>query len=172
MMSKQRCWISVVIALIFIQATYASDLMDRDHNVNMLRDLKARVESFLSARRSANHQLMYPFYSSEFRSQISLEEFKTFPQGPSISMMAYYIEALNIDSDEGVVYLVVFSLPPGLPSPRLTKNIVQQWVRENGEWFKNPRVLTRDASPRICGNRIHPSQKTNQTELAPAISGR
>jgi hypothetical protein len=174
MLAKKSVSLIVFIAFITVSRSLAFDSSDRKSEIDMYRALRASVENYLSIRRTPSHELMYRLYSSTFKNQISLEEFKKTQPLQVINVMAYFIEAIDIDisSDEGVVYLIEFSFPPGLPGPRLTKNITQRWLKENGEWYKNPEIRPLNAAPRVCGNQIAPSRKGDNEDSKRPVCGR
>ncbi len=156
-----------LLVFCLISVGFAADKSEMEEMMMRQRRFRARVEDYISAQKSGNLEDLYELFSPRFRSEMSFDDFQSFPVGTSITLIGVFIEAVKIDGDVGTAYTAEMAFKSGSPSPSLTRRKTQSWIWEEGDWYVNPASLHGDFAPVICGNSINPIKKNSDLERMP-----
>ncbi len=157
----------LVFCLISVSSAVEKPGMDK--TMMQQRRLRARVEDYISSQKSANMDTLYQLFSPAFRREMSFDDFQNYAVGISIGLVAVFIEAIDIDGDEGMAYMVEMGFRAGLPSPSLARRKTMSWIWEEDDWYVNPASLHSGFEPVICGNSIKPVKKGSDFERMPTF---
>jgi len=130
--------------------------MPKDEYVDEMKALRDRFSSYMTLRKSSDFNGMYEMFSANYRKQRSLEDFKRMPFETTMNLLAFYVEAIHLKGEEATIHLMEYSIAPGLPTARVQNNIVQNWIKESGEWFYDRDPTVKEVDFSACGEVARP----------------
>jgi len=158
--------LSYLLLMIFISTPmFAGEKSDYYKDYSDLRD---RYFEYMSLRKVADYNAIYEMTSSSFKKQVSFDKFMQLPSEPTTTLMAYYLDVVDVDGSNGTIYYTEYSIIPGVPSPRMRTSVHQHWVKEAGKWVYDKEIKTIAPRKSGCGGNSRP--KTD-AELSPPACG-
>ncbi len=122
--------------------------------------VESRILEYYKARKTEDTAKLYDMLIPEYRENVTLEEFIDSPREPSLGLMNFYIEGIDLKSDsEAIVWASEYAQPSGIPTMMLTTNIKTRWVKLDGEWYYDKELPADSINFEGCGN-IHQPKST------------
>ncbi|MCD4655780.1 hypothetical protein K8T06_17810 [bacterium] len=160
--------IILIPLMLIVQNVKAVDNSAYFNDNEMLRN---RFYSYMSLRKVADFKAMYEMLSAKYRKEVTFDQFMSMPTDPTRTLMAYYLDAIEMENGKGVVYYFEFSMIPGVPSPHMRTNIMQHWVKEADEWFYDREIKVIEKKPLHCGASSQMNTTDNSNKSAPPACG-